>query len=95
MRKEKVSNSPTYELGILAKINVPIPKKHKFETKVVDCVFLGYTFYSIGYRFLIVKSEVFNMHAGTIMESNYAILFEYIFPVKDTSSSSNHEMHGS
>ena len=40
--------------GCLAKVNVPIPKKRKLGPKTVDCVFLGYAFYSIGYRFLIV-----------------------------------------
>ncbi len=66
--------------GCLAKVNVPIPKKRKLGPKTVDCVFLGYAFHSIGYRFLIVKSEVFNMHVGTIMESNDATFFEDIFP---------------
>jgi hypothetical protein len=39
----------------LAKVNVPIPKKRKLGPKIVDCVFLGYAFRSIGYRFLIVN----------------------------------------
>ena len=30
--------------------------------KTVDCVLLGYAFHSIGYRFLIIKSEVSDMH---------------------------------
>ncbi|KAK1627109.1 hypothetical protein QYE76_001424 [Lolium multiflorum] len=42
----------------------------------------------IGYRFLIVKSEVSDMHVGTIMESNDATFFEDIFPMKDMPSSS-------
>src|SRR3954466_12730919 len=41
--------------GCLAKVNVPIPKKRKLGPKTVDCVFLGYAFHSIGYRFLIVN----------------------------------------
>ncbi|KAK1693675.1 hypothetical protein QYE76_010372 [Lolium multiflorum] len=49
----------------------------------------------IGYRFLIVKSEVPDMHVGTIMESNDATFFEDIFPMKDKSSSSNQEMPSS
>jgi hypothetical protein len=61
----------------------------------VDCVLLGYAFHSIGYRFLIVKSEVFDMRVGTIMESNDATLLEYIFPMKGSSSSSNQEMPSS
>uniref|UniRef100_A0ACD5Y923 Uncharacterized protein n=1 Tax=Avena sativa TaxID=4498 RepID=A0ACD5Y923_AVESA len=78
--------------GCLAKVNVPIPKKRKLGPKTVDCVFLGYAFHSIGYRFLIVKSQVSDMHVGTIMESNDATFFEDIFPMKDSSSSSNQEM---
>src|SRR3954464_11514561 len=81
--------------GCLAKVNVPIPKKRKLGPKTVDCVFLGYAFRSIGYRFLIVKSEVSDMHVGTIMESNDANFFEDIFPMKDTSSSSNQGMPSS
>ena len=54
----------------------------------MDCVFQGYAFHNIGYRFLIVKSEVYDMHVGTIMESNDANFFEDIFPMKDKSSSS-------
>src|SRR3954465_2276495 len=78
--------------GCLAKVNVPIPKKRKLGPKTVDCVFLGYASRSIGYRFLIVKSEVFDMHVGTIMESNDATFFEDIFPMKETPSSSNLEI---
>ncbi|KAK1631549.1 hypothetical protein QYE76_005864, partial [Lolium multiflorum] len=81
--------------GCLAKVNVPIPKKRKLGPKTVDCVFLGYAFHSIGYRFLIVKSEVSDMHVGTIMESNDVTFFEDIFPMKDMSSSSNQEMPSS
>jgi hypothetical protein len=71
----------------MAKVNVPIPKKRKLGPKTVDCVLMGYAFHSIGYRFLIVKYEVSDMHVGTIMESNDATLFEDIFPIKGTSSS--------
>jgi hypothetical protein len=81
--------------GCMAKVNVPIPKKRKLGPKTVDCVLLGYAFHSIGYRFLIVKSEVSDMHVGTIMESNDATFFEDIFPMKDMSSSSNQEMPSS
>ena len=61
----------------------------------MDCVFLGYAFRSIGYRFLVVKSEVSDMHVGTIMESNDATFFEDICPMKDTASSSNQELPSS
>ena len=78
--------------GCLAKVNIPIPKKRKLGPKTVDCVLLGYAFNSIGYRFLVVKSEVSDMHVGTIMESNDATFFENIFPMKDMASSSNQEI---
>ena len=61
----------------------------------MDCVFLGYAFHSIGYRFLVVKSEVSDMHVGMIMESNDATFFEDIFPMKDMATSSNQEMPSS
>src|SRR3954466_2112053 len=79
----------------LAKVNVPIPKKRKLGPKTVDCVFLGYAFHSIGYRFFIVKSEVSDMHVGTIMQSNNATFFEDTFLMKGMSSSSNQEMTSS
>uniref|UniRef100_A0A8R7PKL3 Integrase catalytic domain-containing protein n=1 Tax=Triticum urartu TaxID=4572 RepID=A0A8R7PKL3_TRIUA len=75
--------------GCLAKVNVPLTKKHKLGPKTVDCVFLGYAFHSIGYRFLVVKSEVLDINVGTIMESNDATFFEDIFPMKDMPSSSS------
>jgi hypothetical protein len=61
----------------------------------MDCVLLGYAFDSIGYRFFIVKSEVSDLRAGTIMESKDATFFEDIFPMKGSSSSSNQEMPSS
>ena len=61
--------------GCLAKMSVPITKKCKFGPKTVDCVFLGYAIHSIGYRFLIVKFGVPDMHVGTIMESRDATFF--------------------
>src|SRR3954465_3659428 len=92
-RKPSLSYLRTW--GCLAKVNVPIPKKRKLRPKTVDCVFLLYAFYSIGYRFLVVKSEVPDMHIGMIMESNDATFFEDIFPMKDMSTSSNQEMPSS
>ena len=74
---------------------MPIVKKRKLGPKTVDCVFLGYAFHSIGYRFLVVKSEGPDMHVGTIMESNDATFFEDIFPMKDMATSSNQEMPSS
>jgi hypothetical protein len=72
--------------GCLAKVNVPISKKHKLGPKTVDYVFLVYAYQSIAYRFLVVKSEVPDMHVDTIMESRDATFFENIFPMKDMRS---------
>ena len=78
-------------MGCLAKISVPITKKRNLGPKTVDCVFLGYAIHSVGYRFLIVKSGVSDMHVGTIMESRDATFFENIFPKRDETSSSRQE----
>nr|AAX96807.1 retrotransposon protein, putative, Ty1-copia sub-class [Oryza sativa Japonica Group]ABA92798.1 retrotransposon protein, putative, Ty1-copia subclass [Oryza sativa Japonica Group] len=86
-RKPSLSYLRTW--GCLAKVNVPITKKSKLGPKTVDCIFLGYAHHSIAYRFLIVKSEVPDMHVGTIMESRDATFFESFFPMKDTHSSSS------
>jgi hypothetical protein len=56
-------------------VNVPINKKRKLGPKTVDCVLLGYAIHSVGYRFLIINSEVSDMHVGTIMKSRDAIFF--------------------
>ena len=93
--KKRLKLSYLRTWGCLAKVNVPIPKKRKLGPKTVDCVFLGYASHSIGYRFLVVKSEVPDMHVGTIMESNDETFFEDTFPMKDMATSSNHEMPSS
>ena len=77
--------------GCLAKVNVPINKKRKLGPKTVDCVFLGYAFHSIGYRFLIIYSGVPDLLVGTIMESRDATFFEDKFPMKITHDASNNE----
>lgn len=45
--------------GCLAKVNVPINKKHNLESKTIDCVFLGFGFHKIEYRFLIIIYGVY------------------------------------
>ena len=83
-RKPSLSYFRTW--GCLAKVNVPIPKKRKLGPKTVDCVFLGYAQRSICYRFLVVKSEIPDMHVDTILESRDATFFENMFPMKDMHS---------
>ena len=77
--------------GFLAKVNVPIIKKRKLGPKTVDCVFLGYPKHSVGYRFLVVKSEVHDMRVNMIMDSRDATFFEDIFPMRDMQSISRLE----
>jgi hypothetical protein len=73
--KKKLNISYLCTWGCLAKANVPINKKHKLGPKTVECVFLGYAFHNIGYRFLIINSGVLYMLLGTIMESKDATFF--------------------
>src|SRR4051812_43794984 len=77
--------------GCLAKVNLPITKKRKLGLKIVDCVFLGYAGHSIAYRFLVVKSRVYDMNVGTIIESRDATFFEDIFPIRDMQGMSSQE----
>jgi hypothetical protein len=80
-RKPSLSYLRTW--GCLAKVNVPINKKWKLGPKTVDCIFLGYAHHSIAYRFLVVKSEVPDMHVNSLFESRDSTFFENIFPMKD------------
>jgi transposase InsO family protein len=73
--KRRLNLSYLCTWGCLAKVNVPISKKHKLGSKTVDCVFLGYSFHNTGYRFLIIKYDVPDMYVDTIMESRDATFF--------------------
>ena len=86
--KKRPTLSYLHTWGCLAKISVPITKKRKFGSKTVDYVFLDYAIHSVGYRFLIVKFGVPDMHVGTIMESKDATFFEIIFPMRNGTSAS-------
>jgi hypothetical protein len=72
-RKPSLSYLRTW--GCMAKVNVPINKKHKLGPRIVDCVCLGYASCSIAYRFLVVKSEVPDVYVDTIME--YVMLLSF------------------
>jgi hypothetical protein len=74
-KKRRLNLSYLRTWGCLAKVNVPINKKRKLGSKTVDCIFLGYSFHSTGYRFLIIKSDVPDMYVDTIMESRDATFF--------------------
>jgi hypothetical protein len=62
---------------------MPINKKRKLRPKTVDCIFISYAFHNIGYKFLIIKYGVPDMHVGTIMDSRDATFFEDIFPMQE------------
>jgi hypothetical protein len=78
--------SPSYLRiwGYLAKVNVPINKKRKLGPKIVDIVFLGYAHHSITYRFLVIKSEIPDMHVDTFLEYRDVTFFDNIFPMKNS-----------
>jgi hypothetical protein len=71
-RKPSLSYLCTW--SYLAKVNVTINKKRKLGPKTVDCIILEYAHHSIAYRFLVIKSEVPNMHVNTCLES-YEVTF--------------------
>jgi hypothetical protein len=81
-RKPSLSYLRTW--GCLAKVNVPINKKCKLDPKTVDCVFLGYTHHRTTYRFLVIKSEIPDVHIDTFLESRDVTFFENIFPMKNS-----------
>jgi hypothetical protein len=70
--------------GCLTKVNVPINKKHKLGPKTVDCVFLGYAHHSTIYRFLVIKSEIHDVHIDTFLESRDVTFFENIFLMQNS-----------
>jgi hypothetical protein len=72
-------------------VNVLINRKCKIGPKTVDYVFLGYAIHSVRYRFLIINSELPDMHVGTIMESRDDTFFENECSMKITSSTISHE----
>jgi hypothetical protein len=46
---------------------VPINKMRKLGPKTMDCVFLGYAHHNIAYRFLVIKSEIPDVHIDTFL----------------------------
>jgi hypothetical protein len=81
-RKPSLSYLCTWDC--LVKVNVPINKKRKLGPKTVDCVFLGYAHHSTVYRFLVIKSEIPNVHIDAFLESRDVTFFENIFPIKNS-----------
>jgi hypothetical protein len=48
----------------------------------VDCVFLGYAHHSIAIRFIVIKSDVPDVHVDTFLEYRDVTFFEIIFLMK-------------
>jgi hypothetical protein len=65
----KTSLSYLHKCGYLIKVNMSINMKRKLGPKTVDYVFLGYAHRNIGYRFLVIKSEIPDMHVDIFLES--------------------------
>jgi hypothetical protein len=65
-----------------------INKKCKLRPTTVDYIFLGYAHHSISYRFLVIKSELPDVYADTLLESRDVTFFENIFPMKNSHSTS-------
>jgi hypothetical protein len=78
----KTSLSYLHKCGYLIKVNVSINMKHKLGPKTVDYVFLGYAHRSIGYRFLVIKLEIPDIHVDIFLESRDDTFFENIFLMK-------------
>jgi hypothetical protein len=85
--KEWIGRKPSLSylrtLGCLTKVNVPINNKRKLDPKTVDYVFLRYANYSAAYRFLVIKSEISDVHSDTFLDSHNVTFFENIFPIKN------------
>jgi hypothetical protein len=81
-RKSSLSYLRTW--ACLTKVNVPINKKCKLGPKTMNCVFLGYAHHSTIYRFLVIKSEIPDVHIDTFLESHDVTFFENIFPMKNS-----------
>ena len=76
-------------MGILAEVEVPLPKRIKIEPKMVDCVFIGYAVTCKACRFLVHKSDYPEIHINTIIKSDSIEIFENIYLYKIESESTS------
>ena len=82
-------------VGGLAKVLAPLPKKTKLGAKTMNCIFIGYALNSSAYRFLIHKSEIPDIHLNMIIESREDVFFEDIFSYKrETDKTSEKRTNG-
>lgn len=81
------SHKPSYKYlkvwACLAKVEVPKQKQVKIGPKTIDCIFSGYANNSSAYQFLVHKSEISDVHEGTIIESRNVVFCETTFPCKE------------
>jgi len=61
---------------------VPLPKKIKLGSKMVDCISIDYALNSSTYNFLVHKSEILDIHVNMIIESRDGVFFEDVFLYK-------------
>lgn len=66
MSYRKVENIPTNICS--AKVHIPKLKQVMIGPKVIDCIFIGYANNNSAYWFLVHKSEIIDVHEGTIIE---------------------------
>ena len=71
-----------FECGCLAMVLVPEQKRKKLESKIIDCIFLGYPETTTAMRFLVLKFDIDGIVANTIVEFRDATFFDDVFPVK-------------
>ena len=69
-------------------MEIPPPKKVKIGPKTIDCIFMGYTYNNVAYRFLVHDLNIQNIHKNTITESRIASFFEDLFPCRSKEESS-------
>ena len=92
MGKEKVETLLSTFLVFWRKSIYQFPRSASLDQKPWIVFFWTMLFIALAIDFFIIKSEVSDMHVGTIMKSNDATFFEDIFPMKDMLSSSNQEI---
>ena len=68
--------------GCLAKVVIPNLIKVKIDSKIVYCVFIGYSNNSSAQRFLVYKSNIPDIHKNTIIEPRNASFFQNTCPCK-------------
>jgi hypothetical protein len=77
-KKRKLNLNYFKMWGCRAIVRLPKPKIRKLGQKPIECIFLGYTQYSKGYRFLVVEPNN-SVKVNTIIESRDAEFYENRF----------------